>query len=103
MGRISYLTWWILEVAVRVFVIQTPRCDPKRAHLPMTGQDELTLLSQALRLGLSLLYNQTAEQAFIDDVLTRAEVVAALGPQRVAEIEYAKQALAQDVRRDLGL
>jgi hypothetical protein len=68
-----------------------------------TGQDELTLLSQAMRLGLGLLYSQTAEQAFIDDVLTRAEAVAALGPQRVAEIEYAKQALAQDVRSGLGL
>jgi hypothetical protein len=67
-----------------------------------TGQDELTLLSQAMRLGLSLLYSQTAEQAFIDEVLTRAEAVAALGSRRVVEIEYAKQALAQDVRRSLG-
>lgn len=68
-----------------------------------TGQDELTLLSQAMRLGLSLLYRQTAEQAFIDEVLTQSEAIAALGAQRVAEIEYAKQALAQDVRRGLGL
>ncbi len=68
-----------------------------------TGQDELALLSQAMRLGLSLLYRQTAEQAFIDDVLTRSEALAALGSQRVAEIEYAKQALAQDVTRGLGL
>ena len=68
-----------------------------------TGQDELTLLSQAMRLGLGLLYRQTAEQAFIDEVLTRAEAVAALGAQRVSEIEYAKQALAQDVQRGLGL
>jgi hypothetical protein len=68
-----------------------------------TGQDELTLLSQAMRLGLNLLYNQTAEQAFIEGVLARSEAVAALGPQRVAEIEYAKQALTQDVRRGLGV
>lgn len=68
-----------------------------------TGQDELTLLSQAMRLGLGLLYRQTAEQAFIDEVLTLTEAVAATGPQRVAELEYAKQALAQDVRRGLGL
>jgi len=46
-----------------------------------TGQDELTLLSRAARLGLGLLYRQTAEQAFIDETLTRAEAVAALGPQ----------------------
>jgi hypothetical protein len=68
-----------------------------------TGQDELTLLSQAMRLGLGLLYRQTAEQAFIDDLLTRSEAVAALGAERVSEIEYAKQALAQDVRRGLDL
>jgi hypothetical protein len=67
-----------------------------------TGQDELTLLSQAMRLGLGLLYRQTAEQAFIDEVLTPGEAVAALGAERVAEIEYSKQALAQDVQRGLG-
>ena len=67
-----------------------------------TGQDELTLLSQALRLGLSLLYQQTVEQAFIDEALTRTEAVAALGPERVAQIEYAKQALAQDLARGWG-
>ena len=68
-----------------------------------TGQDELTLLSQAMRLGLGMLYRETAEQAFIDEALTRSEALAALGPQRVAEIEYAKQALAQDVARGLGV
>jgi hypothetical protein len=68
-----------------------------------TGQDELTSLSQAMRLGLGLLYRQTAVQVFIDEVPTRAEAVAAIGPQRVSEIEYAKRALAQDVRRGLGL
>ena len=68
-----------------------------------TGQDEFTLLGRAVRLGLDMLYRQTAEKAFIDDTLTRVEAVAALGSQRVAEIEYAKQALLQDVRRGLGL
>ena len=68
-----------------------------------TGQDESTLLGRAVRLGLDMLYRQAAEKAFIDDTLTRVEAVAALGAQRVAEIEYAKQALAQDVRRGLGL
>jgi len=68
-----------------------------------TDQDELTLLSQAMRLGLGMLYRQTAEQALIDEVLTRSEAIAALGFQRVFEIEYAKKALAQDVVRGLGL
>jgi hypothetical protein len=82
---------------------QRPIAQELEFLMQRTGQDELTLLSQAMRLGLGLLYGQTAEQAFIDDVLTRDEAVTALGPQRVAEIEYAKQALAQDVRRGLGL
>jgi hypothetical protein len=62
-----------------------------------TGQDTLALLSRALDLGLDLLYRQTAEQAFVDDAMPREEAVAVLGPERIKEIEYAKQALAQDV------
>lgn len=62
-----------------------------------TGQDELKLLSQALDLGLDVLYRQAVEQAFVDETLARGEAVVVLGAQRVADIEYAKQALAQDI------
>lgn len=68
-----------------------------------TGQDELSLLSQALNLGLRMLYRQTVEEAFIDGNLSRDDAMAALGTQRVIDIEYAKGALAQDVARGLGL
>jgi hypothetical protein len=68
-----------------------------------TGQDELTLLSRALHLGLKLLYRQVVEQALIDGTMTRDEAIVVLGRERVEEIEYAKQALAQDVARGLGL
>lgn len=68
-----------------------------------TGQDEATILTRALHLGLNLLYRQAAEQAFIDEILPRHEAVAILGQERVEEVEYAKQALAQDVARGLGL
>ena len=68
-----------------------------------TGQDEVTLLARALRLGLELLYRQAVEQAFIDGTLPREEAIAVLGRERVEEIEYAKQALAQDVARGLEL
>lgn len=68
-----------------------------------TGQDELSLLSQALNLGLGMLYRQTVEEAFINGNLSRDDAVAALGAQRVIDIEYAKRALAQDVARGLGL
>ena len=43
------------------------------------------------------------EQAFIDGTISREEAVAALGQERVEEIEYARQALATDVRRGLML
>ena len=66
-----------------------------------TGQDEVTLLARALRLGLDVLYRQAVEQAFIDGTLPREEAIAVLGLERVEEIEYAKQALAQDVARGL--
>jgi len=83
--------------------LQRPIAQELDFLIQRTGQDELTWLSEAMRLGLGLLYRQTAEQAFIAGTLTRGEAIAALGSQRVNEVEYAKQALAQDVRRGLGL
>lgn len=68
-----------------------------------TGQDELSLLSQALNLGLGMLYRQTVEEAFINENLSRDDAVAAIGAQRVTDIEYAKRALTQDIARGLGL
>ena len=68
-----------------------------------TGQDEAILLTRALHLGLNLLYRQTVEQAFIDGTMTQDETIAILGHERVEEIEYAKQALAQDVARGFDL
>lgn len=62
-----------------------------------TGEDEATLLIQALHSGLNMLYQQAVEQLFIDDEFSRNEAVNILGRERVAEIEYAKQALAQDI------
>ncbi len=66
-----------------------------------TGQDEITLLGQALRLGLDLLYHQSIERAFIDGAMSREQAIAILGLEQVKEIEYAKQALAQDITRGL--
>ena len=68
-----------------------------------TSQDEVTLLARALRLGLEMLYRQAVEQAFIDGEITREEAIAVLGRERLEEIEYSKQALAQDIARGLVL
>lgn len=67
------------------------------------GDDEATILTRARHLGLDLLYRQAVEQAFIDETLSRDQAVAILGEEQVEEIEYAKQALAQDVARGLDL
>lgn len=69
----------------------------------MTGEDEQVLITRALHVGIEQLYRQAAEQAFIDETLTEDEAVAILGDRRVAEIKYAKRALAEDVARGLGL
>ena len=66
-----------------------------------TGQEETQLVGQALLLGLQLLYRQTVEQAFIEETLPRNEAVNLLGAERVAELEYAKQALWQDIHQAL--
>ncbi|OQW88268.1 MAG: hypothetical protein BWK78_08395 [Thiotrichaceae bacterium IS1] len=58
-----------------------------------TGQEETQLVGQALLLGLQLLYRQTVEQAFIEETLPRNEAINLLGAERVADLEYAKQAL----------
>ena len=68
-----------------------------------TGQDETTILIQALHLGLNALYRETIEQVFIDGELSREKAVEMLGAQRVAELEYAQHALAQDIAQGLNL
>jgi hypothetical protein len=68
-----------------------------------TGEDELTLIGRALDLGLYELTVQVAEQAFVDGDMARDEAAQVLGAERVRDLEYAKQALAQDVKRGLEL
>ncbi len=48
-------------------------------------------------------YREAMEQAFIDGTILREEAVAALGRERVEEIEYARQALTEDIMRGLEL
>ncbi len=68
-----------------------------------TGEDEGALLTRALHVGLDLLYRETAEKALIDGKLSAEDAADILGAGRVKDIEYAKQALADDVARGLGL
>jgi len=49
------------------------------------------------------IYRQAAEHAFIDETLSRDEAAVILGEARLEELEYAKQALAEDVIRGLEM
>lgn len=62
-----------------------------------TGQDEAALLIEALHAGLNVIYQRTVEQLFIDEQLSRQEAASILGEERVAHLEYARQALSQDI------
>jgi len=66
-------------------------------------QSEASILVQALQVGLNVLYRQTVERLFIDGDMTRQEAVHILGEGRIAELEYAQQALAQDVAQGFHL
>lgn len=68
-----------------------------------TGQDETTILIKALHLGLNALYRQTVEQLFIDGTLSREKALKILGMERINDLEYAQQALAQDITQGLNL
>ena len=67
------------------------------------AQPEAAILAQALQVGIHQLYRQTVEQLFIDGEMSRQEAVDSIGEERIAELEYAQQALAQDVAQGLNL
>ena len=67
------------------------------------AQTEAAILAQALQVGIHQLYRQTVEQLFIDGEMSRQEAIDSVGEERIAELEYAQQALAQDVAQGLNL
>lgn len=68
-----------------------------------TGEDEVTILIQALHVGINSLYCQTVEQLFIDGNFPRDRALDVLGRERVTDLEYAQQALAHDIQQGLRL
>ena len=80
-----------------------PVTDELKFLKQQTGEDETSILIKALHLGLNVLYCQMVEQLFINGSLPREKAEEILGQARVEEIEYARQALAQDVVQGLHL
>jgi hypothetical protein len=61
------------------------------------GQDEATVLAQALRAGIEALYQETLTEAYLLGEVPRETVLRELGSERLAEIDYQRDALRRDV------
>jgi transcription initiation factor IIE alpha subunit len=61
------------------------------------GQDEATVLAQALRMGVETLYQEALTEAFLMGKVSHETALRELGPDRLAEVEYQRDALQRDV------
>ena len=61
------------------------------------GQDEATVLAQALRMGVEALSQEALIEAFLLGKVSRETALRELGPDRLAEVEYQRDALQRDV------
>jgi transcription initiation factor IIE alpha subunit len=61
------------------------------------GEDEAVVLAQALRAGVESLYQEALVEAYLMGEVSRETVLQELGPMRLADIEYQRDALKRDV------
>lgn len=76
--------------------------DPKlAAHLDFLtterGQDEATILVEALRAGIEALYRETLTEAYLLGRVSRETALADLGQEELEMVEYQRDALRRDV------
>jgi hypothetical protein len=67
------------------------------------GEDEATVLAQALRKGIDALYEEVLVEEFLLGRVARETVLRALGPDRLDEIEYQRDVLQREVRWGLKI
>ena len=60
-------------------------------------EDEATVLAEAMRQGIQTLYHQALIEAYLDNQVPRETLLRELGTERVAEIEYQRDALRRDI------
>jgi hypothetical protein len=60
------------------------------------GEDEATVIAQALRAGVEALYQEALTEAYLLGQVSRDTALQELGPERLEEIEYQKDALRRD-------
>ena len=60
-------------------------------------QDEATVLAQAMREGIQVLYQEVLIEAYLLGRVPRETVLKELGLERLEEVEYQRDALQRDV------
>ncbi len=60
------------------------------------GEDEATVIAQALRAGVEALYQEALTEAYLLGQVPRVTALEELGPERLEEIEYQRDALRRD-------
>ncbi len=60
-------------------------------------QDEATVLAKAVREGIHLLYREALIESYLLGQVPRATVLAELGPEQLAEIDYQRGVIERDV------
>jgi hypothetical protein len=60
-------------------------------------QDEATVLAQAVREGIQILYRETLIEAYLLKQVPRETILKELGPEQLEEIEYQRDVLQRDV------
>lgn len=61
------------------------------------GEDEAAVLAQALRTGVEALYQETLIEAYLMGEVARETVLRELGPVRLADIDYQRDAIRRDI------
>lgn len=60
-------------------------------------QDEASILAQAVRRGLELLYKEALIEAFLMGRVSRENILDVLGVEELADIEFQRDAFQKDV------
>jgi hypothetical protein len=60
-------------------------------------QDEATVLGQAVQEGIQVLYREALIESYLLGQVPREVVLKELGPERLEEIDYQRDALQRDV------
>lgn len=60
-------------------------------------QDETTVLAQAVREGMRILYREALIEAYLAGRVSHQDALKQLGPELLEEVEYQRDALKRDV------